>query len=73
MRCEDYIYQIIAYIEFPLTFWSLWTNIEYTNPIYSLNWYLALSLFTIEFSILIILIWVTIEPIKLYNHIFKAV
>jgi hypothetical protein len=67
-----YVVQLLAYIEFPLTFWILWTNIEYTNPIYSTNWYLALLLFTLEFSLLIILSWVAIEPVKIYNAVFKS-
>jgi len=65
-----YIAQILAYIEFPLTFWSLWTNEKYTNPIYSTNWYLALMLFTLEFSILLLLLWLAVEPIKLYKDVF---
>lgn len=67
-----YMFQILAYIEFPLTFWSLWTNIEYTNPMYSTNWYLALILFTLEFSSLLILVWLAVEPIKIYKQIFKS-
>lgn len=67
-----YVVQILAYIEFPLTFWMLWTNVEYTNPLYSGNWYLALILFTLEFSALLLLTWFAIEPVKLYNHIFKS-
>lgn len=67
--CLFYIFQILAYIEFPLTFWTLWTNISYTNPIYSFNWYMALLLFTFEFSVLLLLVWLAVEPIKLYNKI----
>jgi hypothetical protein len=65
-----YITQILGYIEFPLAFGALWTNIEYTNPIYSTNWYLALILFTIEFSALLLLGWFTIEPVKIYKSVF---
>lgn len=67
-----YFTQILAYIEFPLTFGLLWTNIEYTNPVYSTNWYIALILFTLQFSGLILLTWFAIEPIKLYNTIFRS-
>jgi len=65
-----YFTQILAYIEFPLTFGLLWTNIEYTNPIYSTNWYIALILFTLQFSGLVLLTWVAIEPVKLYKIVF---
>jgi len=67
-----YFIQILAYIEFPLTFGLLWTNIEYTNPIYSTNWYIALILFTLQFSGLVLLTWVAIEPVKLYKIVFKS-
>jgi hypothetical protein len=67
-----YVTQILAYIEFPVTFWILWTNIEYTNPIYSTNWYLALTLFTLEFSTILLLVWFAVEPVKLYYTIFKS-
>lgn len=67
-----YFTQILAYIEFPLTFGLLWTNIEYTNPVYSTNWYIALILFTLQFSGLVVLTWVAIEPVKLYKTIFTS-
>ena len=67
-----YITQLLAYIEFPLAFALLWENARYTNPIYSTNWYLALLLFTLEFSTLLILIWLAVEPIKLYKNIFRT-
>jgi len=63
-------FQILAYIEFPLTFWALWTNIEYTNPIYSTNWYLALALFTAEFLILLVVVWLALDPVKMYKEIY---
>lgn len=66
-----YITQILGYIEYPLSFWKLWTNVGYTNPIHSMNWYMALIMFTLLFASLIALTWVSIEPVKLYNQIFK--
>lgn len=66
-----YVMQILGFIEFPLGFWRLWTNVEYTNPIYSTNWYLTLILFTLELSSLLILMWVIVEPVKMYKEIFK--
>lgn len=66
-----YITQLLAYIEFPLTFALLWDNTKYTNAIFSTDWYLALLLFTLEFSTLLILIWLAVEPVKLYKQIFK--
>ncbi len=58
--------QIIAYIAFPLSFWSLWTNPGYTGAIGTPAWQLALILFTIQFIALSALVWILIEPKKLY-------
>jgi hypothetical protein len=66
-----YVTQLLGFIEFPLGFWTLWTNIEYTNPMYSSNWYMALLLFTFEFSLLLLLVWVVTEPIKIYREILN--
>lgn len=67
-----YVTQILAFIEFPFTFWLLWTNVGYTQPMYSSGWYAALILFTLEFSTLLALIWFAVEPIKSYKKIFKS-
>jgi len=67
-----YVTQILTYMVFPLAFWSLWTNAQWTNPIYSTNWYLALILLTSESLALIILTYVAVEPVKMYKEIFKA-
>jgi hypothetical protein len=66
-----YAMQILGFIEFPLGFWKLWTNVEYTNPIYSTNWYLTLMVFTLELLSLLILVWLIVEPVKMYKEIFK--
>jgi len=65
-----YVTQILTYMVFPLAFWSLWTNAQWTNPIYSTNWYLALILLTSESLALIILTYVAVEPVKMYKEIF---
>jgi len=67
-----YITQILTYLVFPVAFWSLWTNAEWTNPMYSTNWYLALILFSAESLSLLILMWIATEPIKMYKEIFKT-
>jgi hypothetical protein len=64
-----YIVQILAFIEFPLTFYRLWTNIEYTNPIYSPNWQLTVVFFTVEFAALLVLTWWVLDPISIYRKI----
>ena len=65
-----YVTQILTYLVFPLSFWILWTNAGWVNPMYSANWYLTLILLTLESSSLIILTWVAVEPVKMYKKIF---
>lgn len=69
--CWFYVTQILTYLVFPLSFWLLWTNAGWTNPMYSANWYLALILLSAESLSLIVLTWLAIEPIKMYKEIFN--
>jgi hypothetical protein len=57
-----YASQILAYIEFPLMFGSWYTNLEYVNPTGSAGWYLTLFFFTIEYLILIVLLYYAVRP-----------
>lgn len=57
-----YLTQIFAYIEFPLMFGGYYTNIEYTNPVGSYNWYLTLLFFTVQYIVLITLMYFTVRP-----------
>ena len=56
-----YIVQVLAYIEFPLMFGSFYTNQEYTNPAGSYGWYLTLLFFTLQYLVLLILVFVIIH------------
>ena len=56
-----YIVQILAYIEFPLMFGGFYTNQEYTNPAGSYGWYLTLLFFTLQYLVLLILVFVIIH------------
>ena len=57
-----YIAQMFAYIEFPLMFRSYYVNLEYVNPVGSFGWYLTLFFFTIEYLVLIVLMYYVIRP-----------
>lgn len=57
-----YLYQALAYIEFPLMFGSFYTNLEYTAPAGSATWYGTLFFFTAEFAVLILLTLLVIRP-----------
>lgn len=56
-----YIVQILAYIEFPLMFGGFYTNQEYTNPAGSYGWYLTLLFFTLQYLVLLILVFAIIH------------
>jgi hypothetical protein len=57
-----YLAQIFAYIEFPLMFGGYYTNLEYTNPIGSSGWYLTLLFFTLQYVVLMTLMYFTVRP-----------
>ncbi|MCK9581779.1 MAG: hypothetical protein M0Q92_15215 [Methanoregula sp.] len=57
-----YASQVFAYIEFPLMFGSFYTNLQYTSPVGSPDWYMTLFFFTFEHVILIVLLYFTIRP-----------
>jgi len=66
-----YITQIFAYIEFPLMFGTFYTNLEYVNPVGSGGWYMTLLFFTLEYALLLILMYMVIRPGDLYGKIFR--
>lgn len=57
-----YLSQILAYIEFPLMFGSWYTNLAYTNQAGTPGWYLTLLFFTLEYIVLIALLYFTVRP-----------
>jgi len=65
-----YIVQVLAYIEFPLMFGSFYTNLEYTNAVGSSGWYLTLLFFTLQYLIILILVYVIIRP---KNGLFQKI
>jgi hypothetical protein len=52
-----YLLQGIWYIKFPLTFWTLWTNTYYVEPLPKAGGQLALFFFTLEYVVLFYLVW----------------
>ena len=54
--------QIITYIEFPLMFGSFYTNVEYLNPVNSTGYILTVGFFCLEYLVLILLIFVAVNP-----------
>ncbi|WAC05030.1 MAG: hypothetical protein OS112_11355 [Methanoregula sp.] len=66
-----YLTQVFAYIEFPLMFGRFYTNLEYTNPVGSSDWYLTLFFFTIQYASLLLLMYYVIQPLEIINQIQK--
>jgi hypothetical protein len=46
----------------------LWVNANYTGNIFSYTWDSALLLFTIRWVLLAVMIWVVVDPIKLWKN-----
>jgi hypothetical protein len=60
-----YLLQFLWYLKFPLLFYVLYTNGEYTNPVGSWLWYAAALFFTVEYIILFYMVWLATEaPIR---------
>jgi hypothetical protein len=57
-----YIAQLFAYIEFPLMFGTYYVNLEYVNPPGSYGWYLTILFFTLEYIVLLILMYYVLRP-----------
>jgi hypothetical protein len=67
-----YSVQVLAFIEFPLMFGSFYTNLEYSNPVGSGNWYLTLIFFTLQYLVLFVLIATIMMPKGGLSKIFGA-
>jgi hypothetical protein len=59
-----FVAQVITYIEFPLAFGVLYTNGEYLSPVHSSGHFLTMIFFTVEYLVMILLIWMAIQPSK---------
>jgi len=57
-----YLSQVLAYIEFPLMFGFWYQNLAYSNPQGTMGWYLTLVFFTVEYIVLIALMYYAIRP-----------
>jgi len=58
--------QVIAYIVFPLSFWSLWTNPGYVSAIGTPGWQVALGLFTMQFVVMLVLVYLVANPKEIW-------
>jgi hypothetical protein len=67
-----YVFQALAYIEFPLMFGAFYTANKYTEPVLSTGWLLTLIVFTMEYLALFVCIWFVVNPREIYRKIQVA-
>jgi hypothetical protein len=56
--------QILTFIEFPLMFGVYYTNENYLMPVGSTGWYVTVLFFILEYSALILLVYLAVNPSK---------
>jgi hypothetical protein len=66
-----YLMQVIAFLEFPLLFGTLYVNGNYMNDVGTGGWYLTAVFFTIEMVLSIVLMYLAIKPSR--DHVDKIV
>jgi hypothetical protein len=64
-----FVYQALAYIEFPLMFGAYYTAVEYTDPVLSSGWMLTLMMFTLEYLALLACVWLVVDPKKIFSKL----
>jgi hypothetical protein len=64
-----YVFQALAYIEFPLMFGTFYTSTSYTDASLSTGWIITLIAFTLEYLALFVCIWVVVNPPEIYRKI----
>lgn len=62
-----FVFQALAYIEFPLMFGNYYTALTYTQPALSAGWMLTLILFTLEYLALLVCLWLVVKPGEIYG------
>ena len=64
-----FVFQALAFIEFPLMFGAFYTSNTYTEPLLSTGWFITLIVFTLEYLALFVCIWLVVDPTKIYRKI----
>jgi hypothetical protein len=67
-----FVFQGLAYIEFPLMFGTFYTALTYTDPVLSSGWIQTLILFTLEYLMLFVCLWFVVDPRGIYQKIRKT-
>lgn len=67
-----FVFQALAYIEFPLMFGAYYTALTYTDPALSGGWMITLILFTLENLALLACVWLVVDPLNIVTSLRKA-
>jgi hypothetical protein len=67
-----YIFQGLAYLEFPLMFGAFYTAVTYTDPVLSSGWMITLVVFTLEYLALFVCLWFVVNPKEIWHMIRQA-
>jgi hypothetical protein len=67
-----FIYQALAYLEFPLMFGSFYTALQYTDAALSSGWMITLAVFTLEYGALFACLWLVVNPVEIVRRVRQA-
>ncbi|MDD5142611.1 hypothetical protein [Methanoregula sp.] len=67
-----YITQVVAYIEFPLAFGTLYVNTSYVSPVDTPGWYFAWLFFAVESVLFIVLMYLAVRPTRAHIDRIRA-
>lgn len=67
-----FVFQGLAYLEFPLMFGAYYTALTYTDPALSGGWMITLVMFTMEYLALLACVWLVVDPFRIVSSLRKA-
>jgi hypothetical protein len=67
-----FVFQALAYIEFPLMFGTFYVSTSYTEPLLSAGWFTTLIVFTLEYLALFVCLWLAANPLEIYRNLRTA-
>jgi hypothetical protein len=67
-----FVFQALAYAEFPLMFGNFYTALKYTNETLSSGWMITLVMFTLEYLALFACVWLVVNPPEIFRRVRQA-
>jgi hypothetical protein len=67
-----FVFQALAYLEFPLMFGAFYTALQYTEPVLSSGWMATLIMFTLEYLALFVCLWFVVSPPEIFRRVRQA-